>query len=90
LFREISNFAVLKYEDYCLLKDGFKEWAEELERIDELLKIEILSNLDYFIQKKEIPTGNIEHKLNKVSDDLITVKYIFLHPEKKNFNSLVL
>ena len=84
-FRKISNFAVLKYEDYCLLKDGFKEWTDELQRIDHLLRIEILSNLDYFNHKQEVPAESPksenhinEQNLYKVSDDLIGVKYIIL------------
>jgi len=63
----------LSYEFYRLLKDGFKEWADELKKKDEAFKMEILSNLEYFEQKKELFENSSSELLLEVSDNLIEV-----------------
>jgi len=55
------------------LKDGFKEWADELKKKDEAFKMEILSNLEYFEQKKELFENSSSELLLEVSDNLIEV-----------------
>jgi len=67
----------LKYEHYCLLQDGFKEWADELKTKEQALKIEILSNLEFFDQKKEEEIlREPAETFFDVTDKLITVNKI--------------
>lgn len=81
--RQICYFAILKYEYYCMLKDGFKEWAEKLQINDDQQKIETLSKIEYFDKSDDMVFSlrvplNIEGNLDVTDDLLIVLLIIFL------------
>lgn len=63
-----------------MMKDGFVEWASFIIENDKNNKIELLSNLDFYDQKRELPLNMKESNIDtayEVSDDLLTVVFIF-------------